>query len=222
MHNCKATRERISELLLVEVNDARQDTLSSDLQNCDECRRELDSVKNTLRITARVIETATPPAYYWTAYHAKLKQKLVNSQTQLIEASQPVARTSWLARFVKTSVRVPVPVGIGLLLIFGLSLLLVARVSSEGNIPPPLFSLVRVPVEVPVIKEKSVIRVVYRERDRRRNSKRSERTRNSSGIDSTVATHTLRGSEKPLSLAGFKPPDEIKLTVIKGGSPDEK
>lgn len=226
MHNCKATREMISELLLGEEHYARDNAISSDLENCDECRSEWDSVKNTLRITTRLIETVTPPDNYWTAYHALLKQKLINSQTELVEASQPVARTSWVVGFFKSSVRVPVPVAIGLMLSFAVSLLLVAKVSREVDAPPPPFSLVRVPVEVPVIKEKPVIRVVYRDRDRRATPKRSNRATSSSGIDSSVARSqsptAFSGDARPAALAGFKPLDEIKLTVIKGGSPDEK
>ena len=221
MHNCKATREMINELLLTEANYARDETLSSDLENCDECRAEFDSVKNTLRITTRVIEAVTPSDDYWTVYHASLKQKLINSQEQQVEANQPAARTSLLAGFFKSTVRVPVPAAIGLMLCFALSLLMVSRVSRKVEIPPQAFSLVRVPVEVPVIKEKPVIRVVYRERDRRAISKRSNRRISSSGIDASVATQTQHDNARPASLSGFKPLDEIKLTVIKGGSPNE-
>jgi len=220
MHSCKATREIISELLLAEATDHSNKILSRDLENCDDCRVEFHSVRNALRITSRLIETVMPPDDYWGAYHASLKQKLINSQTHRVETSQPVARTSWLAGFFKSSVRVPVPVAIGLLLGFALSLLVVTRVSRQVDIPPQAISLVRVPVEVPVIMEKSVIRVVYRERKRRGNSSRSDRATSNSEIDSTVATHL--DNTKPAGLAGFKPLDEIKLTVIKGGGPNEK
>lgn len=226
MHCCKATREMINELLLAEENDFQDNTLSHELENCDECRAEFNSVRKTLRITTSLVEKVTPPDNYWTAYHATLKQKLINSQAQLLEASQPVARTSWLAGFFKSSMRVPVPVGIGLMLAFALSLLLVARGSRTVDIPPPSFSVVQVPIEVTVIREKPVIRVVYRERDRRAISNKSNRPTDRSNLDSSLAKSqspkSLSGDERPLTLAGFKPLDEIKLTVIRGGSPDEK
>jgi hypothetical protein len=242
MHNCKATREMISELLLTEGNHARDISLSNDLENCDECRAEFDSVKNTLRITTKLFETVTPPDNYWTAYHATLKQKLINSETirrgvppwAPLTATHERAATEGrpykgLAGFLKSSVRVPVPVAIALLLTFALSLLLVARVSRKGDVPTPPPSLVRVPVEVPVIKEKPVIRVVYRDRNRRTTAKRSNRATGAAEINSTVAKSQSRkglnafnGDARPAALAGFKPLDEIKLTVIKGGSPDEK
>jgi hypothetical protein len=74
---------------------------------------------------------------------------------------------------------------------------------------PPL--LVRVPVEVPVVQEKVVTRVVYR--DRRSSSKNPRRAINDAPTESTFAKSGLNG---------FKPTDEIKLTVIKGGAPYEK
>lgn len=236
MHNCKATREMISELLLAEENYAQDISLSKDLENCEACRAEFDSVKNTLRITTKLFETVTPPESYWTAYHATLKQKLINSHTQQSHQGAPTeggpyksshhARVSWVAGFFKSSVRVPMPVAIGLMLSFVLSLLLVARVYREGDVPTPPVSIVRVPVEVPLIKEKPVIRVVYRDRDRRATLKRSNRATGSSEINPSVARSQspkgFSGDTRPAALAGFKPPDEIKLTVIKGGSPDEK
>jgi hypothetical protein len=226
MHNCKATIEMINELLLAEENDFQDNTLSQELENCDECRAEFNSVRKTLRITTKLVEKVTPPDNYWTAYHATLKQTLINSQAQLLEASQPVARTSWLAGFFKSSVRVPVPVGIGLMLAFALSLLLVARGSRTVDIAPYSVSVVQVPVEVPVIREKPVIRVVYRERDRRAISNKSNRPTDRSDLDSSLAKSqspkSLSGDARSVTLAGFKPLDEIKLTVIRGGSPDEK
>ena len=226
MHNCKATREMINELLLVEENDFQDNTLSHDLENCDECRAEFNSVRKTLRITTRVVEKVTPPDNYWTAYHATLKQKLIDSQTQLLEASRPVSRTSWMAAFFKSSVRVPVPVGIGLMLAFAMSLLLVARGSRTIDIAPPSLSVVQVPIEVPVIREKPVIRVVYRERDRRAISNKSNRPTDRPDLDSSPAQSqspkSFSADARPVTLAGFKPLDEIKLTVIRGGSPDEK
>src|SRR5690348_7779286 len=123
MHNCKATREMISELLLTEANYAGDKSLLSDLENCDECRAEFDAVNHTLRITTRLIGSMVPPDGYWRAYHSSLKERLINSQAKRVEATQPLSITSLLAAFFKSSVRVPIPVAIGLLLSFVLSVL---------------------------------------------------------------------------------------------------
>jgi len=69
-----------------------------------------------------------------------------------------------------------------------------------------------VPFEVPVVQEKIVTRVLYRDRVRKRNE--------SSTATSVVAK--TQNEARPPALIGFKPLDEVKLTVIKGGSPDEK
>jgi hypothetical protein len=65
--------------------------------------------------------------------------------------------------------------------------------------------VVHVPVEVPVVQEKTVTRVVYRER--RSPPKRSKRPNDTVQVESTFAQ--------------FKPTDDVKLTVIKGGSTNE-
>jgi hypothetical protein len=71
---------------------------------------------------------------------------------------------------------------------------------------------VPVPFEVPVVQEKIVTRVLYRDRVRNRNE--------NSTANSVVAK--TQNEARPTALIGFKPLDEVKLTVIKGGSPDEK
>jgi hypothetical protein len=77
---------------------------------------------------------------------------------------------------------------------------------------------VQTPVEVPVVQEKIVTQVVYR--DRWRVSKTSKQV-----VSGPTTENTVARSQKPQpedTLSGFKPTDEVKLTVIKGGSPNEK
>ena len=203
MHNCKTTRERLTELLLDGV-DPRA-VLATDLRECGECREECSELTETLRFTTRLIETATPPDSYWPGYHARLKERLRAAQQPRVELGQYQhvdSRPSWLSRFFFSSIRIPVPVGLALLLIAGLAFVFSRNVPAET-------SIVQVPVEVPVpvVQEKTVERIVYRER----RSQRSKPTRISSPIDPAVA-----------SLQGFTPTDEVKLTVIKGGSANEK
>ena len=73
------------------------------------------------------------------------------------------------------------------------------------RVPAAEVSIVHVPVEVPVTHEKTIERIVYREKQPRK-SRRTPLTPRSP-TDSTVAT-----------LQGFTPAEEVKLTVIKGGS----
>ena len=205
MHNCKTTRERLTELLLDGV-DPRA-VLATDLRECAECREECGELSETLRFTTRLIETATPPESYWPGYHARLKERLRAAQQPRVEpgqyqpVAQPVTRQSWLGRLLFASIRVPVPVGLALLLIFGF-LFFKIRVPAEP-------SIVQVPVEVPVVQERErvVTQIVYREK----RSRRSKPTPIVPRIDPAVAT-----------LQGFTPTEEVKLTVIKGGSANEK
>jgi hypothetical protein len=92
------------------------------------------------------------------------------------------------------------------------------RTARETTAPAP--TIVHVPVEVPVFQEKIVTRVVYRER---RSSPRSSKQLINAKDDTTFAKSQKPLSEDiPPSLTGFKPAEEVKFTVIKGGSPNEK
>jgi hypothetical protein len=201
MHNCKETTERITELLL-DGADPRL-SLSTELRECAECRAEFRALKETLQLTTRLIDTAIPPANYWPGYHARLKEKLHTAQQPRVEPGQYPAPEHqwWLLRFFRSSIRVPVPVGLALIVVFGLTFVFPMRVKNTT-------SIVHVPVEVPVVKESVVTQIVYREKQPRR---RPKPTRVVPPNDDAVA-----------SLDGFKPAEEVKLTVIKGGAANEK
>ena len=200
MHNCKKTRERFTELLL-DGSDPRA-VLAKELRECAECREEFGELSDTLRVTSRLIETATPPESYWPGYHARLKERLRAAQQPHVAPGQyHVDTRSWLTRFFFASIRVPAPVGLALIAIFGLAFVFLFRV------PEAEISVVHVPVEVPVTREHTIERIVYRDRQ----PKKSRRTQLTPPNDATVAT-----------LKGFEPAEEVKLTVIKGGSANEK
>jgi hypothetical protein len=202
MHNCKKTRERFTELLL-DGADPRA-VLAKELRECAECREEFGELSDTLRVTSRLLETATPPESYWPGYHARLKERLRAAQQPRVAPGQYPqwnVRRSWLTRFVFASIRVPVPVGLALIFIFGIAILGLIRV------PEAEISIVHVPVEVPVTQEKTIERIVYREKK----PTKSRRAQLAPPSDGSVAT-----------LKGFEPAEEVKLTVIKGGSANEK
>jgi hypothetical protein len=198
MHNCKKTTERLTELLL-DGADPRA-VLAKELRECAECREEFGELSETLRVTSRLIETATPPESYWPGYHARLKERLRAAQQPRVAPGQYHDR-SLLKRFFASSIRIPVPVGAAVIIIVGLTIFFLIRV------PEAEISIVHVPIEVPVTHEKTIERIVYREK----RSKKSRRTQLAPPSDATVAT-----------LKGFEPAEEVKLTVIKGGSSNEK
>ena len=197
MHDCSETKEHLTEFAL----DGRRDAvLERELNRCAECRAEFDALSATLRITTRLKETTAPAEGYWVGYHARLREKLQNSARDFDAKAQrrKVSLLAPLRLCVRTTVPVPVP------LIAAVVLLCAAIVFGTKQPVPQAPAVVHVPVEVPVpvIQEKIVTRVVYRTRPR---------------------AQTLIAKPKVEStFAKFKPTDEVKLTVIKGGHPYEK
>jgi predicted anti-sigma-YlaC factor YlaD len=88
MHNCKETREIFTELLLDGIDFRSDQAISAELRRCSECRSEFETLSATLRMTSRVSEVATPAEDYWPAYHAKLRQRLVDAQTPTTSRAQ--------------------------------------------------------------------------------------------------------------------------------------
>lgn len=195
MHNCKTIREQLTELLL-DGSDLPA-SLRAELRECAECRQEFRALKETLRLTTQLLETATPPNNFWPGYHARLREKLHAAQQPRIEPGQSRPQ-SWLTRIFTASIRVPVPVGLALLAIF-------AFLIFRNRVQPPEPSIVHVPVEVPVIQEKTVERerVVYRDRPAKRPRQ--------------APAAPARNEPVTAGFEGFVPADEVKLTVLKGG-----
>jgi hypothetical protein len=210
MHDCRKTRTLFTELLLDEPDRRPDEVLSADLRGCSECRAEFDALNATLRFTGRMRETA-PDETYWSGYHERLRHKLTNAHT-------PTSQPSWLLRIVKSSVRVPVPVAAAIIVACALLIPMAIRGGRRQIVERPDPVVVRVPVQEPLIQEKTITRVVYRER---RPLARNP-TRNKDRVQDAFDRSQKPLNEVPVTLSGFKPSEEIKLTVIKGGSPNEK
>jgi hypothetical protein len=194
---------------------------------------EFEALSATLRMTHRVGESVAPVDDYWPAYHSKLRQRLETTTSRakaqrhkdelgpLFEPLRPGAGTSLLSRFLRTSVPVPLPVGVALVIAAAALLIpLAIRAARKDVQQSNNTTIIRMPVEVPLVQEKVVTRVVYRNR---REVISKKRERESSRAESTFAKSQRSQPEAiPLGLSGFKPSDVIKLTVIKGGVPNEK
>ncbi len=211
MHNCRETKGQITELLLDGVERHPDEAW------CSECSAEFDALNTTLRITTRLREAAAPAEGYWMAYHARLREKLSRSKAQK-RKEETGSVFAPLRLCVKTTVRVPIPVVVAVILAFAVLGVFASRAARETTDPSPI--IVHVPVEVPVVQEKIVTRVVYRER---RSLPRSSKQIVNAKVETTFAkSQKPRSEDIPASLTGFKPAEEIKFTVIKGGSPNEK
>ena len=219
MHNCRETKEQITELVLDGADRRPDEHLLAELRACPGCRAEFNALNGTLRVTTRLRETAAPAESYWTGYHARLRQKVED----LAEESRAKAQRreekpgfSFARLWARTAVPVPVPLIILVALaVLGIFAMLAAR---QPITQSPL--IVHVPVEVPVVQEKVVTQVVYR--DRRLPVRTSKRVIDPK-VDNTFAkSQKPKNVEIPASLTGFKPTEEVKLTVIKGGFQNEK
>src|SRR6266576_4847959 len=98
MHDCKATRKRLSEL----VGSCEDAQLLKELRQCEVCSGEYASLQSTLRLADQAIRAAAPADDFWPAYHARLRQNLenlskVDAPSRALE--RPGAPASFLAFF---------------------------------------------------------------------------------------------------------------------------
>lgn len=223
MHNCKATRKRLIEHALDETLSS-QGALLAEIEPCPACREEFASLRSVLRVADQAMESTLPAESFWSGYHARLQRSLERDSSL---ASRPLNETGALVllrNLFTTSVRVPVPVAAILILVFGLSIAFATH-SRRQPITQPLSgtsSVVTRTVEVPVIQERTVTRVVYRNINRptTRDMARLEKTGRSAAKVTGRREETTDSA--PISLVGFKPTSDPKLTIIKGSYRDEK
>lgn len=217
MHNCKARRNDLIDLALKPTGKGQ---LPAEIEQCPACREEFASLRNALRSTEMAMSLAEPVENFWPGYHERLRARLeTNNQPSHYSApAAPMGFGLWLRKLATASVPVPVPLAIALFVFAGFSIffLVHARHSSSAPALTPPSVLTRT-IEVPVVQEKLVTRVVYRNvRQTRRDPPAS---------DSSIETVDNQQSEPPAtirSLEGFKPAHEAKLTIIKGSYQDEK
>jgi hypothetical protein len=146
-------------------------------------------------------------------------------------ASRPRTETAVLVRLrnllpglATASVSVPVPVAAIVIVLFGLSIVF-AMHSRRRSITEPLSGptpLVTRTVEVPVIRERIVTQVVYRDRSRRIISDIARMEKTARTESKVTDRRNEPVSNTPTSLVGFKPTSDPKLTIIKGSYRDDK
>ena len=216
MHNCKANRETLIALAL-NPSDQTQ-SLPAELETCSTCREEYAALRSALRVAVQARQSALPAESFWPGYQARLRQHLeTRSQPAVPAAIETRANLKALLRnLFMTSIRVPVPLAAALLVFLGGSLVFALNSRRPISAEPPIVvtRTAEVPVTQETIREKVVTRVVYRDRDRRQ----SPGTRG----NALAGRQTKPAAETPISLVGFKPTNEVNLTVIKGSYRDDK
>lgn len=214
MHNCKANREPLIALALNPPDQTQ--SLPAEFETCATCREEYAALRDFLRVAEQAKQSALPAESFWPSYRARLRQRLETGAQSGVPSyafeNRPRTR---LGNLFTSSVRVPVPVAVGLLLFLVVSFAFALNSRRPIKTPQPIVvtKTVEVPVPQETVRERVVTRVVYRERDRRQTA---------GAKANTIAARRNEPAETPISLVGFKPTNEVKLTIIKGSYRDEK
>ncbi|MFS8086720.1 MAG: hypothetical protein ACMG6H_13890 [Acidobacteriota bacterium] len=227
MHNCKRTKESLIEIALSKAPPDQTDPLWVELERCNSCREEYASLRNALRATDQAMQSAMPTEGFWPGYQTRLRQRLESASVSGAQSRVPAPATGgvlWLRELLRASVRVPLPLASAVVVLF-ISSILFALYSrrASGTAPaanPP--SVITKIVEVPVIREKPVTRVVYLDRNRRTDRAGSRRREQTQRNASTELARRQGDLNPPASLVGFKPASDVKLTIIKGSGRDDK
>src|SRR5262245_32725920 len=163
MHNCKATSNSLIELALGR-SSARDEMLLAELQNCPACREELAAMRNAVRATDIAMHLAQPAENFWPAYNQKLRRRLDCASQAASNSRSEVRVRGWLPAptILTASIPVPLPVAAALLvfIIFSVVFIVHSRQTSSAVpiLAPP--SVITRTIEVPVVQEKLVTRVV--------------------------------------------------------------
>lgn len=228
MHNCKATRTRLIEQAMEKPPCDQSEPWPADLEGCPTCLEDFASVGSLLRVVDQAMESAQPAESFWTGYEARLRQALErdSGSSDSSFALWLKSKTGALIRLQNlftAYVRVPVPVAAVVIALFGLSVVLAmhSRLQSTGLIPATT-SVVTKTVEVPVIHERLVTRVVYREKSRRGPQDGTTQVEGKRSAANATNRRNAAIENTPASLVGFKPANEAKLTIIKGSYRDER
>lgn len=228
MHNCKATRKRLIDEALNQTPSDHSGPLLAELEACPSCREELASLRSVLRIADQAMESALPAESFWSGYHTRLRQSLERDASPALqpntETGALVLLRSMLQRFVTASVSVPVPAAAVLIILFGLSIAFAMHSRRQPNTEPPpgTSTVVTKTVEVPVIQERTVTRVVYRNGGRRTISDIARIDKSARSAAKATDQSNEPVANTPISLVGFKPTSDPKLTIIKGSYRDDK
>lgn len=233
MHNCKKTRSRLIDLAFNETRanarSAESARLLAELKGCSDCQREYASLCQTFSVVDRASRSAMPPESFWPDYHSRLNQRLKHKAATDSAAPYFQPRTLarvWLslAKIARTSVRIPVPVAAAVFLFIGVLIFLAMHARDDVRAKPlaPAIAAETRTVEVPVIREKVLTRVVYVAKTRRLSAAQLKHGGTPDFPEAVAGFPEEPTNKTTLNLSGFRPTDQVKLTIIKGSYHDEK
>lgn len=210
MHNCKQSKDELIEAALRGWLQP-----ADDLRECPRCHEELTSLRGAMQVTDEAMQLMKPAEEFWPGYHARLQQHLA-SEAELPMVSSPHSMPVGLSwrRVFTASVPVPVPLAFAVFafVVFALAFIWHARAAVSLMPPPTPASIVTRTVEIPVVQERIVTRVVHRER-RNVSAQMARRLKSPARAED---------SQTAAGLAGFTPAHEPRLTILKASYRDEK
>jgi hypothetical protein len=214
MHNCKDVKKNLVEMALpgwIPTPD--------ELADCPRCREELEALRLTSQIADAAMRVAQPGESFWPGYHSRLHQRLTSDSPLSGPAPGRSGPATWLRAFAALSIPVPAPLALATFALIGFSVFFALRAGMKSNgtpavVPPTLVDRI---VEVPVIHEREITRVVYRDR---RNVASQSGLSNASPL-TAAKKRDVQETPTTETLDGFKPVHEARLTLISGGR-DEK
>ena len=225
MHNCKAIKKNLIEEALRQTPSDQNGSLRDEIKQCPACREEFASLCSVLRVADQAIGSALPPETFWPSYQARLRQSLERDSSLSARPThtRALAGLGNLVRRLATA-SVPVPVAVILIILIGLSIAFAMQARQQPAaelLSGPEPAVIR-NIEVPLIHERTITRIVYRDRSRRTTSDLDRQERTARIKSNLPDKPNLTLANAPISLIGFRPTSDPKLTIIKGSYRDEK
>jgi hypothetical protein len=228
MHDCRTMESRLVDLVFGELERDETSRLMAEMETCAGCLSEYRSMTGTLLVFDAAVEASTPDESYWHEHQVMRRERL---EEIALRANVMKHEPLW-KRIFTAKLPVPVPVAAALILALLVSSVLALRPSTKEatmtTVQPPLVRQAPPQViEVPVVQEKVVTRIVYIEKNER---ERNEARRPNPTVQRNNPTLTARRSEEESAQGGlfthanltdFQPADEMKIRVIKRSNPDE-
>jgi hypothetical protein len=131
----------------------------------------------------------------------------------LVRASyrKQILQPPWWLRWLSVSIRIPLPVAVSAGLVLCVMFWVAGRRTSSFVIQPAADTPLTKIIEVPVIQEKLITRIIFRQ---------PKHSRQGLKVVSAPPSHrSPEGNDVgfPIDLAGLRPVGEIKITVSHGG-----
>ncbi|HEX8746295.1 MAG TPA: hypothetical protein VF717_03790 [Pyrinomonadaceae bacterium] len=218
MHDCSKTKEDLTDLVFNEMGAEDELRLLEEMEACRDCRAEYHSMREALGAFDTAAPEMIPAGEFWTHHHARMRERLVDAA-----GAQPRDELPFWRRPLRASFSIPVPVAVAAAILLAATSLLAIRSfilrpevgREQANAAAEKIQYVEVPVERRVVEERVVTRTVYINRRARRGNQAAPSLQDIPGMTASRKEDASITAPQ-VTLSGFQPPADVKLTVIKG------